>query len=428
VSITASHMSRVSLRMVESRVMPALLTSTSIDLEILLDLGDPRLAGREIAGIELVDGDAGLGLELLRRFIVAGVGGGDLVSLSFSMREMAPPMPRVSARHDCNPFGHFFPTVVTPPILYPVLRGRGQERRICRPLPDNGALDAGHRTAIMKPFTALLGAAAGTHAADQLALATLPLTATLVLGAGPGVLGLLVAAQSAAWMLLSLPARRVDRPHAAAHFADRGVGAWLGGVRLRRGRAAAGIVSLLGVAAFVGASGTVVYVLTSISLLPALVPRPTCRAPMPVWSWRAPIGEAWAAPFVAACSPNCCRRPGGMPSPPWAPPWPWACVLALAESSRPDQRRAATLLSSLHPGRRPLRGAPRAACAASASARSSGTSPFSPCSPLGAVGVGPARPRPGTYGPRPVGLRRGPDPGRAGGAGLGAAACRRWPS
>ena len=30
VSITESHMSRVSLRMVESRVMPALFTSTSI--------------------------------------------------------------------------------------------------------------------------------------------------------------------------------------------------------------------------------------------------------------------------------------------------------------------------------------------------------------------------------------------------------------
>ena len=64
----------------------------------------------------------------------------------------------------------------------------------------------------MKPFTALLGAAAGTHAADQLALATLPLTATLVLGAGPGILGLLVAAQSAAWLLVTLPAGAwVDR-------------------------------------------------------------------------------------------------------------------------------------------------------------------------------------------------------------------------
>ena len=58
----------------------------------------------------------------------------------------------------------------------------------------------------MKPFTALFGAAAGTHAADQLALATLPLTATLVLGAGPDILGLLVAIQSAAWLLVTLPA------------------------------------------------------------------------------------------------------------------------------------------------------------------------------------------------------------------------------
>ena len=45
---------------------------------------------------------------------------------------------------------------------------------------------------------ALLGAAAGTHAADQMALATLPLTATLVLGAGPDLLGLVVFAQAVA--------------------------------------------------------------------------------------------------------------------------------------------------------------------------------------------------------------------------------------
>src|SRR5215468_10124846 len=98
----------------------------------------------------------------------------------------------------------------------------------------------------MKPFTALLGASAGTHAADQLALSTLPLTATLVLGAGPDILGLLVAAQSAAWLLVTLPA-----------------GAWADRMPRR---------TLLGVAAFVGASGTVVYMLTSMSLLPSLVP------------------------------------------------------------------------------------------------------------------------------------------------------------
>lgn len=123
----------------------------------------------------------------------------------------------------------------------------------------------------MKPFTALLGAAAGTHAADQLALATLPLTATLVLGAGPDVLGLLVAAQSAAWLLVSLPAGawidRLPRRRMLILALALGLTASLGAVAA----AATGQVLLLGLAAIAGASGTVVYVLTSVSLLPSLV-------------------------------------------------------------------------------------------------------------------------------------------------------------
>ena len=150
----------------------------------------------------------------------------------------------------------------------------------------------------MKPFTALLGAAAGTHAADQLALATLPLTATLVLGAGPGVLGLLVAAQSAAWLLVSLPAGAwVDRrPRRQLLIAALALGllASLAAVVA----AAAGAASLLGVAAFLGASGTVVYVLTSVSLLPSLVPAADLsRANARLELARAVV--SLAAPFVA---------------------------------------------------------------------------------------------------------------------------------
>jgi MFS family permease len=124
----------------------------------------------------------------------------------------------------------------------------------------------------MKPFTALLGASAGTHAADQLALATLPLTATLMLGAGPDLLGLLVAAQSAAWLLISLPAGAwIDRmPRRSLLIVGLGLGLLASIVAVAA--AAAGIAVLLGIAAFVGASGTVVYVLTSVSLLPSLVP------------------------------------------------------------------------------------------------------------------------------------------------------------
>lgn len=150
----------------------------------------------------------------------------------------------------------------------------------------------------MKPFTALLGAAAGTHAADQLALATLPLTATLVLGAGPGVLGLLVAAQSAAWLLVSLPAGAwVDRlPRRRLLIVALGFGLLASVVAVIA--AATGAASLLGVAAFVGASGTIIYVLTSVSLLPSLVP----STDLPRANARLELARAivsLAAPFVA---------------------------------------------------------------------------------------------------------------------------------
>ena len=150
----------------------------------------------------------------------------------------------------------------------------------------------------MKPFTALLGVAAGTHAADQLALATLPLTATLMLGAGPDTLGLLVAAQSAAWLLVSLPAGAwIDRlPRRRLLITALGLGL-VASIAAVIG-AVSGIVFLLGVAAFAGASGTVVFVLTSVSLLPSLVtaenlPRSNARLELT----RAIV--SLAAPFVA---------------------------------------------------------------------------------------------------------------------------------
>ena len=150
----------------------------------------------------------------------------------------------------------------------------------------------------MKPFTALLGAAAGTHAADQLALATLPLTATLVLGAGPDVLGLLVAAQSLAWLLVSLPAGTwIDRrPRRQLLIAALGLGLLASVIAVVA--AATGITTLLGIAAFAGASGTVVYVLTSVSLLPSLV----AASDLPRANARLELVRAivsLAAPFVA---------------------------------------------------------------------------------------------------------------------------------
>ena len=63
--------------------------------EIGLDLLQAGRAGVERGDIPFEDGDAGLGLELLRRLVVAAVVGGDLVARAFSAFEIAAPMPRV---------------------------------------------------------------------------------------------------------------------------------------------------------------------------------------------------------------------------------------------------------------------------------------------------------------------------------------------
>ena len=197
----------------------------------------------------------------------------------------------------------------------------------------------------MKPFTALLGAAAGTHAADQMALATLPLTATLVLGAGPDLLGLLVAAQSAAWLLVSLPAGTwIDRlPRRRMLIVALALGLTASIVAVAA--AATGYVVLLGLAAIAGASGTVVYVLTSVSLLPSLVapgdlPRSNARLELA----RAVV--SLAAPFVA-----------GLLAQHLSPTWGYAlaalgaalalvCVLALPEGTAPTTKGERPTLAS----------------------------------------------------------------------------------
>jgi predicted MFS family arabinose efflux permease len=201
----------------------------------------------------------------------------------------------------------------------------------------------------MKPFTALLGAAAGTHAADQLALATLPLTATLVLGAGPDVLGLLVAAQSAAWLLVSLPAGawidRIPRRRMLILALTLGLLASIVAVAA----AATGLVFLLGLAAIAGASGTVVYVLTSVSLLPSLVG----SEDLPKSNARLELARALvslAAPFAA-----------GLLAQHLSPTWGYAlaalgaalalgCVLALPRGTAPATGTRPSLAEAIRIG------------------------------------------------------------------------------
>jgi predicted MFS family arabinose efflux permease len=123
------------------------------------------------------------------------------------------------------------------------------------------------------PFANLFLAACGAHAAEQTALAALPLTAALVLGADARGVGLLVAAQGAAWLAGSLPAgllvdrlRRRDLIVAAQLIGALGLcAATLAGV--------VGSTALLGLAAFFGALGTVVFVLTTNALVPEYAAR-----------------------------------------------------------------------------------------------------------------------------------------------------------
>jgi predicted MFS family arabinose efflux permease len=204
----------------------------------------------------------------------------------------------------------------------------------------------------MKPFTALVGAAAGTHTADQLALATLPLTATLVLGAGPDLLGLLVAVQSAAWLLLSLPAGAwVDR------FSRRsllivGLGLGLLAAIAAVAAAAAGMAVLLGVAAFIGASGTVIYVLTSVSLLPSLVP----GSDLPRANARLELARAMvslAAPFAAGLLAQLLSPTWGYAAAALGAALALFCVLALPPSeAAPAAAHKPSLLVAIKAGAR----------------------------------------------------------------------------
>jgi predicted MFS family arabinose efflux permease len=124
----------------------------------------------------------------------------------------------------------------------------------------------------MSPFSRLLAAGGAAHFADQLATAALPLTAVIVLGAGPGAVGTLVAMQGLAWLLASLPAGvLVDRVPKGLLIALTQALAALAFLAATIA-ALAGSGTALAAACFIGASGAVILVLTALALVPALVP------------------------------------------------------------------------------------------------------------------------------------------------------------
>ena len=149
----------------------------------------------------------------------------------------------------------------------------------------------------MTPFNRLFATAGFVQAADQIALAALPITAVLVLGAGPGLVGALMAAQTAAWLLVSLPAGViVDRlPKRAVLVAALGLS--LAAASVAAVAAYTASVALLSLAAFLTAAGTVTFVLVQIGFVPTLV----APADLPKSNARIELARALAttaAPFV----------------------------------------------------------------------------------------------------------------------------------
>jgi predicted MFS family arabinose efflux permease len=129
--------------------------------------------------------------------------------------------------------------------------------------------------ALPRSFTALAASNLAAQSAEQLSLAAVPLVAVLALGAGPGEIGALAAAQTLPFLLLSIPlgvlADRVSR---------RRLMVWAEGLRALSLMALLAMVvtdqlSIVGLAVlgFAGAVGTVGFSVAAPALVPALVPR-----------------------------------------------------------------------------------------------------------------------------------------------------------
>lgn len=147
-------------------------------------------------------------------------------------------------------------------------------------------------------FLALLVAGVTAQFADKLALDTITLAATQA-GASPRFVGLLVAAQSAAWLLISLPAgvladRMAPRTLILAGGALMAVGSAAGAALL----AAGAIGPTLALSTFVAAAGPVTIALSSF----VLMPRAVTLAQLPKANSRLELGRAGfnlVAPLIA---------------------------------------------------------------------------------------------------------------------------------
>jgi predicted MFS family arabinose efflux permease len=121
-------------------------------------------------------------------------------------------------------------------------------------------------------FHRLVAVAAGLRGADQIAVAAVPLIAAALFAAGPDRVGLLVAAQGAAWLLFSLPAGvAIDRTEPLAAMRAATLVAILGLALTLAGLVASSLV-LVGIGAFVAAGAAVIGLLAETTSVQRLVP------------------------------------------------------------------------------------------------------------------------------------------------------------
>lgn len=132
-------------------------------------------------------------------------------------------------------------------------------------------------TLLPRPFIRLAWANLGAQFAEQLSLAAVPLVAVLLLGAGPGEIGLLAAVQTLPFLLLSIPLGLV-----ADRMSRRTLMLWAEVLRAVSLVALLALVlggqlsiAALGLLGFIGAVGTVAFTIAAPALVPSLVPRDT---------------------------------------------------------------------------------------------------------------------------------------------------------
>jgi predicted MFS family arabinose efflux permease len=150
-------------------------------------------------------------------------------------------------------------------------------------------------------------AAFAAHAADQLVLAAIPLFAAVTLGLGAAELGALVAAQSAAWLVVSLPAGVVTDRMPRRLLMVRGLALAALGFAATWAAARAAFVPGLAVASFVATGGVVAFALAAFAAVPAhagALPLQSANARLELARAIATLGAAPLAGWLAAAAPD----------------------------------------------------------------------------------------------------------------------------